>query len=127
MYTANFQNGIRARTFYYKVSDMEQVVDWWSKFLELEPHKSGSDYSEFKSNDFSIGFVLNSYGDVFSGNRGALMLECDTPESLSAYIERAKLLKAEIIADNLADPQLKSIVFADPLGNEFEIGNLGHD
>lgn len=127
MYSATFQNGIRARTFYYKIDNMKTVVEWWGKFLQLKPYKSLDKYSEFKLNDFRIGFVLNSFGDKFSGNRGALMLECETEDVLKDHIRRAKDAGAQVVSDNLENTDLRSIIFTDPFGNEFEIGNLNHD
>lgn len=86
-----------------------------------------AEYSEFKLNDFRIGFVLNSFGDVYTGNRGTLMLECETEEHLQTYLGRARELGAKEISNNLDDISLHSVILQDPLGNEFELGNLNHD
>lgn len=126
-YSPKFQNGIRARTFYYKVLDMKAVVAWWKNFLQIDPHKSFDEYSEFKLNDFRIGFVLNSFDDKHEGNRGTIMFECETEDVLKSYIQRAQDSAAVLVSDNLVDPDLRSMIFTDPFGNEFEIGNLNHD
>lgn len=55
------------------------------------------------------------------------MLECDSRDTLNKYIERAKELGARVVADNFKDPDLNSIVLADPYENKFEIGVVGHD
>ena len=114
------------RTVYFKISDMSSVVRWWSAFLEQSPHKSFEAYSEFKCGDIRLGFVLNSFGDEFTGNRGVLMLECESDEELCIKIELAKELNARVLSDNLGS-DLNSISMEDPYGNEFELGFLNHD
>ena len=55
------------------------------------------------------------------------MLECETDEHLLSYLAQAKELGAKEISNNLNDPALHSVILEDPLGNEFELGNLNHD
>lgn len=114
------------RTMYYKIENMDGVIDWWSAFLEQEPHKYGEAYSEFKIDGMRLGFVFNSFGDAYSGNRGVLMFECSDQQELEKKIDHAKKLEAKMLVDNLGK-ELNSVVFEDPFGNEFEIGFLGHD
>jgi catechol-2,3-dioxygenase len=126
-YTATFQNSIRVRTLYFKVEDALKVANWWSQFLGIKLHKENEYYSEIKVNDFRLAFLKNDFGDKFDGNRSTIMFECETWGKLLTFVENAKKSGAKLIEDSLQNEDLRSCIFEDPFGNEFEIGNLNHD
>lgn len=130
MYDANgysiLASMLAVRTFYYKVTDMQGVIDWWKNVFDLIPHKQTVAYSEFKFENVRIGFVLNDFGDVYGGNRGIVMFNVISEKECDAFIEKAVALGGKITSDN-RDSELKSVVLIDPFGNEFELGSLTHD
>lgn len=117
---------LTVRTFYYKVTDMREAVDWWSKVFGLVPHKDGETYSEFKFESIRIGFVLNSWGEKYEGNRGVIMLNADSEAERDALIQKAITAGGKVLSDNRAT-DLKSAAILDPSGNEIELGSLAHD
>ncbi|HEY9682056.1 MAG TPA: hypothetical protein V6C86_10800 [Oculatellaceae cyanobacterium] len=116
---------MKIRTCYFKVSSMSQSVQLWKSLLELEPVKFGEKYSEFRLENINLGFVLNDFGDKFAGSNCVPVFEFADDE-LPPYIERAKSLNCSVLLDGLTNPNLRSIVFADPWGNEFEFSRF-HD
>ena len=116
---------MKIRTIYFKVSDMQKAVKFWKSFLEIKPHKTSPRWHEFMIGNVRLGLLLNDFGDRFKGSTCVPVFEFDDAE-LKKYTDRAKKLRAKIIIDGLEDPNLKSIVFADPFGNEFELSKF-HD
>ncbi len=114
---------IKIRTVYFKVSDMQAAINFWSSLLELNPRKSGPKYSEFAASNINLGLVLNDFGDKFQGANCVPVFEFADDE-LDSYIRKAKNLGGQVIVDGLNDPNLLSIVFADPCGNEFELSKF---
>lgn len=117
---------LEVRTFYYKVTDMDGVTDWWMRAFGLTPHKRSASYSEFKLENVRVGFVLNDWGETYDGNRGALMLNVVPEQERDVLIEKIVSLGGTITLDN-RNSDLKSVVVEDPFGNEYEIGSLTHD
>lgn len=116
---------MKIRTIYFKVTDMAKAVAFWQGLLQIVPHKTSPKWHEFMVGSLRFGLLLNDYGDSYNGSNCAPVWEFDD-EELPAYIERAKSLGARMLVDGLEDPNLKSIVFADPFGNEFELSRF-HD
>ena len=116
---------MKIRTVYFKVADMNKAVDFWQKLLEVKPHKTSPKWYEFMVGNLRLGLLLNDFGDKYSGSNCVPVFEFSDDE-LPKYIERAKSLGAKVIVDGLNDPNLLSIVFADPFGNEFELSKF-HD
>ena len=116
---------MKIRTVYFKVSDMSKAVSFWRDLLKIEPHKKFDTWHEFMVGDVRLGLLLNDFGDKFSGSNCVPVLEFDDTEVMT-YVERAKNLGAQIIKEGLDDPNLRSVVFADPFGNAFEISKF-HD
>mgnify|MGYP001586194743 FL=1 len=114
---------MKIRTVYFKVTDMKKAVDFWQKLLEVKPHKTSPKWHEFLVGNLRLGLLLNDFGDKYSGSNCVPVFEFPDDE-LPKYIERAKSLGAKVIVDGLNDPNLLSIVFADPFGNEFELSKF---
>lgn len=104
---------------------MPESVRLWKALLEDEPVKTGEKYSEFRLENINLGLVLNDFGDRFEGANCVPVFEFADDE-LPVYIKRAKSLNCTVILDGLTNPNLRSIVFADPWGNEFEFSRF-HD
>lgn len=115
------------RTFYFKVSDVERITDWWSEVLGISPHKKSRAYGEFKVGEMRLGFVLNDWGEKYEGNRGVAMFNTDSEKERDELIDRMVKAGGSIEADNRTNEALKSASVLDPFGNEVEIGFLTHD
>lgn len=72
-----------------------------------------------------LGLLLNDFGDQYSGSNCVPVFEF-SDEEVMKYVEKAKSLGATVIKEGLDDPNLKSVVFADPFVNEFEVSKF-HD
>lgn len=114
---------MKIRTIYFKVTDMPKAVAFWRAFLEVEPHKKFESWHEFMTDNIRLGLLLNDFGDQYSGSNCVPVFEFADDEVVQ-YVERAKSLGAEVIKDGLDDPDLLSVVFRDPFGNEFEISKF---
>ncbi len=116
---------MKLRTVYFKISNMQEAVDFWQQFLEMNPVKNGKKYSEFKLSNINLGLVLNDFGDQFSGSNCCPVFEF-SDEEVMTYIERAKKLGATVVVDGLNDENIRGVVFRDSFGNEFEVTKF-HD
>jgi predicted enzyme related to lactoylglutathione lyase len=116
---------MKIRTIYFKVTDMSKAVDFWQQLLDVKPHKTFSEWHEFMVKNLRLGLLLAEPDDKYSGSNCVPVFEFSDDE-LTRYIERAKVLGAKVIVDGLNDPNLLSIVFSDPFGNEFELSKF-HD
>lgn len=116
---------MKIRTIYFKVTDMPKAVAFWRSFLGIEPHKKFPKWHEFMTENIRLGLLLNDFGDTYSGSNGVPVFEFGDDEVI-AYVEKAKSLGATVIKEGLDDPNLRSVVFADPFGNEFEVSRF-HD
>ena len=116
---------MKIRTVYFKVTDMPKAVEFWQSFLGIEPHKKFDEWHEFMTDNIRLGLLLNTFGDKYSGSNCVPVFELGDEEVLE-YVERAKKLGARVIQEGLDDQDLKSVVFADPFGNEFEVSKF-HD
>jgi predicted enzyme related to lactoylglutathione lyase len=114
---------VKVRTVYFKVNDMKKAVQFWSDFLKLSPVKTFDRYHEWRIQTLNFGLVLNEMNDKWSGANCVPVFEFDDAEVLS-WVERAKSLGATVIVDGLEDPNLLSVVMADPWGNEFEVSKF---
>ena len=116
---------MKIRTIYFKVLNMERAVEFWQGLLGIKPHKSSPTWHEFLVGSLRLGLLLNDFDDQCKGSNCVPVWEF-SDEELPAYIERAKSLGAKVLVDGLTDANLKSFVFADPFGNEFELSRF-HD
>ena len=116
---------MKIRTIYFKVTDMPKAVAFWQAFLGSEPHKKFDSWHEFMAGNVRLGLLLNDFGDKYTGSNCVPVFEFGDDEVLE-YVERAKKLGATVIKEGLDDPNLKSVVFADSFGNEFEVSKF-HD
>ncbi|KIA80446.1 hypothetical protein PWG14_25825 [Chromobacterium amazonense] len=111
---------MRIRSMYFKVGEMEAELAFWQAFLEREPLKRGSHWSEFLVGETRLGMLLNDFGEELQGCAAVPVFEL-APERLAAAVSRAKEAGATVVLDGLANPQMNSIVLASPGGNEFEL------
>ena len=116
---------MKIRTIYFKVDDMEKAVKFWTSLLDTKPHKTFPNWHEFMIGDLRLGLLLNDFDDKFSGSNCVPVFEFPDRE-LPKYMEKAKKLGAKLILDGLEDANLKSIIFEDPFGNQFELSRF-HD
>lgn len=116
---------MKIRTIYFKTNNMKELITFWKNLLEIELNKESEEWCELKISNIRLGFLLNNFDDKYSGSNCVPVFEFDDKE-IHKYIERAKKLGAKMIIDGLNDPNLKSVVFSDPFGNEFEI-SIFHD
>lgn len=116
---------MKIRTCYFKVTNMTECVQFWSTLLDMPPVKNGATYSEFRVDNINLGLVLNNFGDKFHGSNCVPVFEFEDSE-LDLYIQKAKGLGCTLILDGLADPNLRSVIFSDLWGNEFEFSRF-HD
>ena len=117
---------MKIRTIYFKVDNMTQAVNFWRNLLEIIPHKNSEQWAEFMVGSLRLGLLLNDYGDKVCGSNCVPVWEF-SDEELPKYIKKAKELGAAVIEDGLNNPNLKSVVFADPFGNEFELSRFHDD
>lgn len=116
---------MKIRTIYLKVTDMPKAAEFWQSFLEVEPHKKFDTWHEFMTDNIRFGLLLNDFDDKYSGSNCVPVFEFSDGE-LQRHLENAKSLGAVVIHDGLDDPDIRSITFADPFGNEFEVSKF-HD
>lgn len=116
---------MKIRTIYLKVTDMPKAVEFWQSFLGVEPHKKFDEWQEFMADNIRFGLLLNTFGDKYISSNCVPVFEFADDEVLE-YVGKAKKLEANVIHDGLDDPNIKSITFADPFGNEFEVSKF-HD
>lgn len=116
---------MKVRTVYFKVTDMKKAVDFWKKFLNIKPHKTSPKWHEFMVGNLRLGLLLNDFDDKHSGSNCVPVFEF-SDEELPKYIKRAESLGAKLVFDGLDNPNILSIVFVDPFGNEFELSKF-HD
>jgi len=114
---------MKIRTLYFKVSDMQEAVAFWQALLEIEPHKKFPEWHEFMTDNIRLGLLLNDADDNHSGSNCVPVFEFED-DKVMEYVNRAKELGAKVILEGLNDPNLKSVVFVDPFGNEFEISKF---
>ncbi len=114
---------MKIRTLYFKVDDIEAAAHFWGRLLNITPHKNFESWKEFMLGNIRFGLLKNDFGDEFKGSGCVPVFEFDDND-LPVFIERAKNLGAEILVDGLDDPNLKSIVFRDPFGHEFELSRF---
>jgi predicted enzyme related to lactoylglutathione lyase len=116
---------MKIRTVYFKVSDMQKAVAFWKGFLRIEPHKTSDSWHEFMIGELRLGILLAESSDRYSGSNCVPVFEFADDE-VGIFIDKAKRLGATVIIDGMNDPNLLSVVFEDPSGNEFEVSKF-HD
>ena len=116
---------MKIRTLYFKVKDIKAAAAFWEELLQTKPHKYFERWAEFWCGNIRLGLLLNDFNDTFQGSGCVPVFELED-DVLALYITRAKKLGAKVVLDGLDNPQLKSIVFRDPFGHEFELSKF-HD
>lgn len=116
---------MKIRTIYFKSNDLKASKAFWQELLDMEPHKNFDGWVEFKLDNINLGIWPNDGSSKWSSSGTVPVFEFKDSE-LPAYIEKAQTLGAKVILNGLDDPNLLSVVFADPWGNEFEFSKF-HD
>jgi hypothetical protein len=114
---------VKIRTVYFKVNNMLEAAKFWGEFLQMAPVKAFDRYHEWRIDSLNFGLVLNDMNDHFAGANCVPVFEFGDLE-VSTWVERAKSLGATVILEALNDPNLLSVVMADPWGNEFEVSKF---
>jgi predicted enzyme related to lactoylglutathione lyase len=114
---------MKIRTLYFKTTDLAAAKTFWQSLLSITPHKDTLKWAEFMVGDLRLGILLNDFGDQVVGCNCVPVFEFPDAE-LPAYIGRAQQLGAKVLVDGLNDPNLLSMVMADPFGNEFELSKF---
>lgn len=118
---------MKIRTIYFKVHDMAKAVAFRENLLKVKPHKSFDEWHEFMVGDMRFALLLNDEDgdsdDTSAGNNCVPVFELPDAD-LQGYIITAIGLGGEIVFDGLNDPDVQSIVLADPFGNEFELSKF---
>jgi len=104
---------------------MPKAVAFWQSFLGIAPHKMFAGWHEFMTDNIRLGLLLNDFNDKYTGSNCVPVFELPDNQVME-YVDRAKSLGAKVIEDGLNDPELLSVVFSDPFGNEFEVSKF-HD
>ncbi len=110
---------MKIRTVYFKSNDLKATKAFWQELLGIKPHKDFDSWVEFKLDNINLGIWPNDGTSKWSGSGTVPVFEFKDDE-LADYIEKAKKLGAKVILNGLNDPNLLSIIFSDPWGNEFE-------
>ncbi len=116
---------VKIRTLYFKVADLGGAGEFWERLLQIKPHKDCAEWKEFRCGNIRLGLLLNDAGDPFTRSGCVPVFEFED-DALQGYLERAKALGAAVILDGIDDPNLRSVVFRDPFGHEFEMSKF-HD
>lgn len=112
---------MKVRTVYFKTSQLEQAVSWWSAFLGVRPLKTFPQWQEFRAGNINLGFLR---AEAVPGSGGIPVFELADDE-ISEAIARAKRLGATVVLEGEAHPDHPNTaaVLRDPFGNEFELTN----
>ncbi|MDP9127610.1 MAG: VOC family protein [Pseudomonadota bacterium] len=117
---------VKIRTLYLKVKDIQAAAQFWEGLLQIKPHKYFDRWCEFWCGNIRLGLLSNDFNDRVQGSGCVPVFEFDD-EALPAYIARARSLGAKVVLDGLENPKLRSIVFRDPEGHEFELSKFHDD
>ncbi|MFZ4761368.1 MAG: VOC family protein [Alphaproteobacteria bacterium] len=114
---------MKIRTIYFKTSDITAAKNFWQELLGITPHKNFEEWVEFKLDNINLGIWLNDGTSQWSGSSTVPVFEFEDHELLH-YIQKAEELGARILLNGLDNPDLLSVVLADPWGNEFELSKF---
>jgi len=113
---------MKLRAITLRVRDIETAVSFWQRLLNAAPRRRSSTHIDLRANGFEL--VLLADADATPG--AALPVFEYSDIEFSHYLDKARQLGATEVEDLLNDPARRSVVFADPEGNQFEISRL-HD
>lgn len=113
---------MKIRTIYFKTTDIKKSIKFWKDFLQMEPHKTFDDWHEFALPNINLGFVRLDTSES-TGSNCVPVFEFGDDE-VHEWIGRAKDLGATVLFDELENPEILSVIFKDPDGNEFEISKF---
>lgn len=114
---------MKIRTIYFKSNDITGLCSFWSKLLEIQPHKDFADWKEIWCGNIRLGFVKLDEKNNSSNCVPVFEFE---DALLEGYVTRAISLGAKMIEDGRNNPKLLSAVMCDPYDNEFELSKF-HD
>ncbi len=112
---------IKIRTIYFKSKDIKKLAAFWEEFLGFAPHKNFDEWIEFKCTNINLGFL--QCDDEVKGASVVPVFELADDE-VAAWIDRARKAGATQTFDSLDDPDILSMGFKDPDGNEFEVSKF---
>jgi hypothetical protein len=112
---------MKMRTVYFKVFNMDNAVQFWSKFLLTEPTKRSPYWSEFRCESINLGLLWIKNLDSLNNNPQFVPVFEVQDFEIEIVKNRALALGAQIVVDVKNHPDQKSYVLSDPFGNEFEI------
>ena len=115
---------MKLRTIYFRVSDIKPSATFWQAFLGTEPSKSFPEWQEFNVGGVRIAILAEK--KLEHAGSGCVRVFEVPDDELTGTIARAKALGAKVVLDGLEDPDVRSIVFTDPAGHEFEVTTF-HD
>lgn len=120
---------MRIRTVYFKVSDMNAALKFYSELLGQDAYRTSAVWSEFMLGELRFGLLTTKNGEHpvgnSVGNNCVPVFEFDDDE-FQRHIDKIKLMGVKVVSDGLDDPGVESITFADPFGNEFEVSKEHH-
>ena len=118
---------MRIRTVYFKTSEIDDAVAWWSDVLGTKPTKVFPTWREFRVGEINLGFLRLEPGSASGGPRCVPVFEFADSE-IEARIAKAKAAGAVAMLKGEAHPDhpRPAAVLVDPFGNEFEFTCL-HD
>src|SRR6185295_11743637 len=111
---------MRIRTVYFKTSQLEEAIAWWSKVLGIQPAKVFPGWQEFRVGEINLGFLqLEPRG---SGTQNCVPVFEFSGAEIVIRIAKAKECGARTLLEGEQHPDHPSpaAVFVDPFGNEFE-------
>jgi len=116
---------MRIRTVYFKVSDMNAAVKFYSALFGQDAYRTSAVWSEFLLGEVRFGLLTTKNGEHPIGNSCVPVFEFGDDE-FQRHIDKIKLLGVTVVSDGLDDPGVESITFTDPFGNEFEVSKEHH-
>jgi hypothetical protein len=114
---------MKVRTVYFKVKRTAEAAQFWGQFLRLQPQSESQDWIEFLVGDVRIAMIALAPDPGAEGCTCVPVFELSDAE-LPGEVERARSLGARVVFDGLDDPEVRSIVLADPYGHEFELSRF---
>ena len=112
---------MKIKNVYFKVTDMEKSVAFWSGFLSTQPFKRSKYWSEFKCDGTNLALLWMD-GFVPGADLCSMVPVFEFQDhQLESQKDLALSLGAKVFIDIKDHPDKKSYVLTDPNGHEFEI------
>lgn len=112
---------IKIRTVYFKSKDIKKLAKFWESFLGFAPHKNFDGWIEFKCANINLG-LLELDEEIKNASCVPVFELADS--EVAVWIDRARKAGAKEVFNELENPDILSIGFKDPDGNEFEVSKF---